>query len=139
MLSKHTLTCIKCFMKGGQKLRISLFTWNDARRQLELLKSRFTWFMIVLMQFYLFGQFIFEAHQLWRFAGDPSEPISNYMKLVMQWLTRSMGMVITMDCILYGKSKVVLLNQILRLNGKFIGKSFFLLPEVKPPFKTVTF
>ena len=123
MLSKFTLRCIKYLIKGGEKLRISLFTWDDNTGQLHITKSKLTWFTVVLMQFYLFGQSLFEMRQLWTLAGDPDEPISNYMKLVMQWMTRSFGMIITIESIFYGENKAVFMNQIIMLDKKFRGKS----------------
>ena len=122
MLSKFTLRCTRYLIKGAQKLRISLFAWDDAIGQVEMTNSKLTWLVVVLMQFYLFGQFMFEVCQLCRLAGDPTEPLSNYMKLLMQWLTRSLGMIITVDSIFYGKNKAVFMNQILLLNRKFSGK-----------------
>ena len=108
-------------IRGGQKLRLSVFVWDDHSGQVGITKSIVTWFIVILTELYLCGQFVFEVYQLITLANDPSEPFSNYIKLVLQWSTRFFAMIIQIDSLFYGKDKATFVNQIFELDRRFGG------------------
>ena len=122
MLSDFTLKGLKFLIKGGQRLRVSVYGWDDSSGQVVISKSKLTWTIVVLTVLYLMGQAVFETYQLVHLAGDPNEPFENYMKMVVQWSTRLLAVVIQFDSFMYGENKKTFANQILLLNGKFKGK-----------------
>ena len=120
MISDTTLKYWRWYIRGGEWLRISVFTW-DKSLGFGITKSKLTWFIVITLQAYLLMQFCFEVSQLYSFAGDPTEPLPNYMKLLSQCITRVVGTLVTVDVCLYGKNKAAFINQIILLNKRFKG------------------
>ena len=70
---------------------------------------------------YLLGQAVFEIRQLFCLATDPNEPTEDYMKLVVQFATRLMALLVQIESLMYGESEVEFANHVLQSNKKFKG------------------
>ena len=122
MLSDFTLKGLKFFIQGGQRLRVSIYAWDDPTNQVVISKSKLTWTIVVLTEFYILSQGVFETCQLFLLADDPKEPFVNYMKLVVMFSSRMVSVLFQIDSLIYGDNKKTFINQILLLNKKFKGK-----------------
>ena len=124
MFTPSTIKALRLLIKGGQRLRLNIFTWDDASSKVGITKSKLTWLIVLFTEFYLWAQCVFETYQLITLAGDPSEPFENYMKLFFQWSTRIFGMIPQIDSYLYGPNKATFFNQVLELDRRFKRKSY---------------
>ena len=116
-----TLKAVRLLIRGGQKLRLNVFVWDDHAGQVVITESQITWTIVILTEFYLWGQFVFEVYQLINLASDPSEPFPNYMKLILQCSTRFFAMIPQIDSLFYGKNKATFVNQVFELDKRFRG------------------
>ena len=122
MLSDFTLAGFRFVIKGGQRLRVTVFDWDDNAGKIIITESNRTWVTVVLTLLYLLGQAAFEIRQLFNLARDPKEPFEDYMKLIIQFATRLMAILMQIESMAYGESAVEFVNQILRLNNKIKGR-----------------
>ena len=103
---------------------MTIFDWDENQGKVIITQSKRTWITVLVTVAYLVGQAAFEIRQLRHLAGDPKESMENYMKLVVQFATRLMSVLIQIESMMYGESAAEFANEILRLNKKFKGRFF---------------
>ena len=118
-----TLKAVRLLIKGGQKLRLNVFMWDDHSGQVGITKcpllpgSSSPSLNSICMD----SLCLLEVYRLMTLAGDPSERFPNYMKLVLQWSTRFFAMIPQIDSLFYGKNKATFVDQVFELDKRFGG------------------
>ncbi|CAG7787034.1 unnamed protein product [Allacma fusca] len=122
MVSASSKRAFKKTVKFGQLLKVIPFSWDDSSDMVIYSNSRLQtgfWRFIVL---YLYFQAGYQLRIVIKESGDPNVPFDSYLKLVLHFVSRLIGLLFHTFWVFQGRKMAHYIQQFFVLNDRFKEK-----------------